>query len=235
MQTHARQGALEIEPHGRSVITDRFPGSFVRTKAVSHMSQRRGRCLALAILSVVLHVLASKRAAAQARSVPVAIYRDAISGDATRYYFSYRTAEEATRFGWNRLGVAFYAFASQAPGTVMVYAESPTTEPHSRYFLSTRSDDEAERDGWGVRGGAFWAYPSERPGTVAVIVETPINAPNTRYNFSTRSAADAERDGWRQLGIAFWAVDPQWVTAAPAPRPPVFPPERQLARARPNR
>src|SRR4051812_5993976 len=101
--------------------------------------------------------MSSARAPRVAHAIPaVAVYREAYSSDRTRLYFSYRSVEEAAQFGWARTGVAFYAFASQAPGTVLVYAESPTTAPHARYNCATRRRDEAARASWAQLGIAFW-------------------------------------------------------------------------------
>jgi hypothetical protein len=191
--------------------------------------RRRHPLLAAAALSLAGLLGATAVRAQETHTPPVAVHREVLANapERTRFYFSYRPVEDAARNGWEIAGVAFYAFASPAPGSVLVYVESPTIAPHSTYLLSTRTDAEAEQAGWGVRAPAFWAYPSARPGAVPVIVETLISAPNTRFNFSTRSRAEAERDGWRQLGIAFWAPAPPQ-TAPPLPQPPVFPPERQL-------
>lgn len=146
---------------------------------------------------------------------PSPVYRETLRDAPTRYHFSMRTQEEAARYGWQQLGIAFYAYAAPVPGAVAVYCETPISAPHSDYRFSTEPEAAAREDGWMRLVIAFYAFDEPAPGRVAIHTETPIGSPAGPYGYDTRDEIDARGFGWASSGVAFYAVDPHGV----APRP----------------
>lgn len=139
---------------------------------------------------------------------PSPIYRESLrDAPRPRYYFSTRTHEEADRFGWEQLGIAFYAYALPVPGSVPVYCETPASAPHSDYRFSTEPESAAREDGWMRLNVAFYAFAEARPGLVAIHAETPSSDARGPYDYSSRDPVEARGFGWEAREIAFYAVD----------------------------
>ncbi len=141
---------------------------------------------------------------------PSPIYRESLrDAPRPRFYFSTRTRQEAEQYGWDQLGIAFYAYVVQVPGSVPVYCETPASAPHSDYRFSTEPEAAAREDGWMRLNVAFYAFAQSMPGLVAVRAETPADDPTGPHDYATRDPVDARGFGWEAREIAFYAVDPR--------------------------
>jgi len=112
--------------------------------------------------------------------------------------FKYAVANAPRPQGWRKLGTAFHAFATPAPGTVPVYEESRVVFRYRRYHYSTRDASAASKAGWRQDRVAFHAYPEAlRP---VYVHENRTNPGYYRLSTSLKPA-----DGWLHRGAAFFA------------------------------
>ena len=193
-QLYASSAPLQIGRQGHACQCNYFVGNLDELKIFD-------RVLDEAEMSALASVTS-------ARAI-VPVYAETLqSAPHSLYHFSTRSAAEAAQFGWQQLGVAFYAFDAPVPGTVPVYSETPSSAPDSQYHLSTRSAAEAALYSWQQLGVAFHAFPDASSWNQAVYSETPTAALHSQYHFSTRSAVEAAEMGWTQLAPAFHGFRP---------------------------
>ncbi|EJL31009.1 hypothetical protein PMI01_02944 [Caulobacter sp. AP07] len=131
-------------------------------------------------------------------SVPV--YRESpIGAPNTKFFYSTRSEAEANKSGWTRGPVAFYAYDHPAPGTVPIYADTPSSNPYASFDYTPQPTPAKD---WKRCEVAFHAYPAASDRAVIYVYE---NKARGYFRFSPNANLAYGTD-WTLRGAEFRAL-----------------------------
>ena len=121
--------------------------------------------------------------------VPIYLHQ---ASNPDRYYYDMQVPNHS---GWSEGKVAFYAYATQEPGTFPVYLHQASNPDRYYYDMQTRTNS-----GWSEGKVIFYAYRTQDPGTIPIYLHQAANPDRYYYDMQVPN-----HSGWSEGKVAFYA------------------------------